>query len=66
MFPVLARQLHAHTAVNWAGANELEPAIVVYMPDESAEAENGSTVFRRIQDVMLEGGFRTWDLGQIA
>ncbi len=39
------------------------PPIVVYMPEESAEADYGSTLFRRVQDVLLEGGFVTWDLG---
>jgi hypothetical protein len=39
------------------------PQIVVYMPIESAEADYGSTLFRRVQDVLSEGGFRTWDLG---
>jgi hypothetical protein len=39
------------------------PRIVVYMPDEARETNYGSTLFRRVQDVMLEGGFHTWDLG---
>ena len=39
------------------------PPIVVYMPEEPAEADYGSTLFRRVQDVLLEGGFVTWDLG---
>jgi hypothetical protein len=40
-----------------------QPRIVIYMPDESREMSYGSTLFRRVQDVMLEGGFNTWDLG---
>jgi hypothetical protein len=39
------------------------PRIVVFMPEESRETDYGSTLFRRVQDVMLEGGFSTWDLG---
>ncbi len=39
------------------------PRIVVYMPDEPVETNYGDTLFRRVQDVMLEGGFNTWDLG---
>jgi hypothetical protein len=40
-----------------------KPRLVVYMPDEPAETDYGSTLFRRVQDVLLEGGFNTWDLG---
>jgi hypothetical protein len=40
-----------------------EPRIVVYLPDEPAETDYASTLFRRVQDVLLEGGFSTWDLG---
>jgi hypothetical protein len=39
------------------------PPIVVYMADEPRDTGYGSTLFRRVQDVMLEGGFNTWDLG---
>jgi hypothetical protein len=39
------------------------PRIVVYLPDEPIETEYALTLFRRVQDVMLEGGFLTWDLG---
>jgi hypothetical protein len=39
------------------------PQIVVYMPDEPADTSYGKTWFRRVQDVMLQGGFHTWDLG---
>src|SRR4051812_6648944 len=35
------------------------PLIVVYMPDEPTATNYGSTLFRRVQDVMLEGGFST-------
>jgi hypothetical protein len=38
------------------------PPVVVYMPDEVG-VEYGNTVFRRAQEVMLRGGFSTWDLG---
>src|SRR5438874_3478882 len=34
-----------------------QPRVVIYMPDEPAETGYGSTLFRRVQDVMLEGGF---------
>jgi hypothetical protein len=40
-----------------------QPPIVVYMPEEPPETDYGSTLFRRVQDVMLAGGFSTWDLG---
>ena len=39
------------------------PPTVVCMPDEPTDTCCGSTLFRRLQDVMLEGGFSTWDLG---
>jgi hypothetical protein len=39
------------------------PPVVIFMPDESNETSYGSTMFRRVQDIMLEGGFTTWDLG---
>jgi hypothetical protein len=39
------------------------PRIVVYVPDEPEETSYASTWFRRVQDVMLRGGFTTWDLG---
>lgn len=38
------------------------PKITLYMPDEP-EIGYGETTFRRIQDVMGEGGFGTFDLG---
>ncbi|WP_165248439.1 hypothetical protein [Paludisphaera soli] len=40
-----------------------EPPITVYMADEPFETDYGSTLFRRLQDVILEGGFCSWDLG---
>jgi hypothetical protein len=40
-----------------------KPRIVIFMPDEPIETNYGDTLFRRVQDVMLEGGFATWDLG---
>ena len=39
------------------------PCIVIFMPDEAIDTAYGSTLFRRIQDVMLEGGFSTYDMG---
>jgi hypothetical protein len=39
------------------------PPLVIYLPDEVPETDYGSTLFRRIQDVMLAGGFHTFDLG---
>jgi hypothetical protein len=39
------------------------PPVVVYMPDEPAATSYRDTWFRRVQDVMLRGGFNTWDLG---
>jgi hypothetical protein len=39
------------------------PPLVVYMPDEPPETNYGSTLFRRVQDVMRAGGFDTWDMG---
>jgi hypothetical protein len=38
------------------------PPIVVYIPAESEGATNGSTLFHRVQDVLSEGGFATWNL----
>jgi hypothetical protein len=40
-----------------------EPPIVVYLPDEPEGTDYGRTLFRRVQDVMEEGGFWTYDLG---
>jgi hypothetical protein len=40
-----------------------QPRLVIYMPDEPEETNYGDTLFRRIQDVMLEGGFSLSDLG---
>jgi hypothetical protein len=36
---------------------------VIYMPDERPEANYEDTLFRRILDVMLEGGLKLWVLG---
>jgi hypothetical protein len=38
------------------------PPITVYMPDKKG-VEYGATCFRRLQDVLAEGGFTTYDLG---
>ncbi|QEH34925.1 hypothetical protein OJF2_34700 [Aquisphaera giovannonii] len=40
-----------------------QPRVTAYLPDEPRETDYGSTLFRRIQEVMLEGGFNSWDLG---
>lgn len=39
------------------------PRIRVYMSDEDPETTYGDTLFRRVQDVLLSGGFHTFDLG---
>lgn len=39
------------------------PPITVFMPDEPPETSYGQTLFRRVQDVLLAGGFSTCDLG---
>ena len=39
------------------------PPIVVYMPDELPDSSDANTLFNRVQDVIREGGFSTWDLG---
>lgn len=38
------------------------PPVVVYMPDETG-VSYPATVFRRVQEVMMQGGFGTTDLG---
>lgn len=40
-----------------------QPNITIYMPDEPTEMEYEQTLFRKVQDTMLAGGFNTWDLG---
>jgi hypothetical protein len=40
-----------------------QPPLTVYMPDEPPETSYGQTMFRRVQDVLAEGGFGTFDLG---
>jgi hypothetical protein len=42
------------------------PQIVVYMPDETAALDCSKTLVRRVQEIMLEGGFHTWELGSTA
>lgn len=39
------------------------PPVTVFMPDEPTETSYGQTLFRRVQDVLAAGGFRTFDLG---
>jgi hypothetical protein len=39
------------------------PPVVVFLVDEDRELTYGETLFRRIQDVMLAGGFHSYDLG---
>jgi hypothetical protein len=38
------------------------PRIVLFLPDDPAD-ESPETYFRRVQDVLAEGGFDTFDLG---
>ncbi len=40
-----------------------DPPVVVFLPDEPTDTDYGSSLFRRVQDVILKGGFSTWDLG---
>jgi len=39
------------------------PPITVYLADEPAETDYGSTLFQRVLQVIAEGGFWTYDLG---
>lgn len=39
------------------------PSLKLYMPDEPQELSYGETLFRRVQDVLAQGGFSTDDLG---
>ncbi len=39
------------------------PRIVVYMPAEPDETKYPETLFHRIQNVIMRGGFNSWDLG---
>lgn len=39
------------------------PPLTVYMPDEPPDTCYGQTMFRRVQNVLLAGGFLTFDLG---
>ena len=40
-----------------------DPPLTVYMPDEPRDTTYGQTLFRRVQEVMGQGGFSTFDLG---
>jgi hypothetical protein len=40
-----------------------KPPITISMPDEPRETTYAETMFRRVQDVMIAGGFTTFDLG---
>ena len=40
-----------------------QPTLTVYLPDEPRETPYGETLFRRIQEVIVAGGFCTYDLG---
>jgi hypothetical protein len=40
-----------------------QPRVVIYLPDEPQATDYGNTLFRRIQHVMREQRFDTWDLG---
>lgn len=39
------------------------PSLAIYLPDEPANTSYCHTLFRRIQDIILKGGFLTFDLG---
>jgi hypothetical protein len=39
------------------------PAVIVYMPDEPVGLNYADTCFRHVQDMMIRGGYHTWDLG---
>jgi hypothetical protein len=39
------------------------PPVTVYLPDEPQELGYGDTMFRRVQNVLRQGGFSTFDLG---
>jgi hypothetical protein len=39
------------------------PPVTVFMPDEPRETPYAETMFRRVQEVMAQGGFSTFDLG---
>ena len=38
------------------------PHLVIYMPDESPALDFGKDLFQRVQDIMSDGGFGTWEL----
>jgi hypothetical protein len=38
-----------------------QPSLTVYMPDEPPETSYGQTLFRRVHDVLAQGGFATFD-----
>jgi hypothetical protein len=40
-----------------------QPPLTIYLPDEPRETPYGETLFRRIQEVIMAGGFCTNDLG---
>jgi hypothetical protein len=39
------------------------PPVTVHLPDEPAATSYGQTLFRRVQEVMANGGFGSADLG---
>jgi hypothetical protein len=39
------------------------PPVVVFLLDEDRNLTYAETLFRRVQDVMLDGGFNSYDLG---
>lgn len=40
-----------------------DPPITVFLPNEPRETSYRETTFRRVQDVLMVGGFTTFDLG---
>jgi hypothetical protein len=40
-----------------------KPPITIYLPDEPRETRYEQTLFRKVQDVLIHGGFGTCDLG---
>ena len=40
-----------------------DPPLKVYLTDEDRKIGYGETLFRRVQDVIMAGGYNTYDLG---
>lgn len=41
-----------------------QPRVAIDPPNDPSGTDFGGTLFRRFQDVMLQGGFSLWDLGR--